>query len=155
MEKIERHLNAASGYLDLGMLREAKAELRQLDPGEHRDSRVLAIRVAICQQQGAWDKMFDLSRYLSCVQPDECHWAICSALAVRQLRSVEAAREMLLRARRDFPGEAAVHYHLACYEAQLGDLKKAKSYLQLAIKLDPSHRAKARRDPELAVLRKR
>ena len=155
MDKMERQLNAASGYLDLGMIREAKAELRQLDQLERQDARVLALRVAICQREGSWARLFDLSRYLACVEPGESQWVITSADAMCRLHSVEAAREMLLRAQRDFPDEAAIHYHLACYEVQLGDFQKAKRYLREAIKLDPAHRALARRDPQLAELRER
>ena len=155
MEKLERHLTVATGYLELGMVRDADAELHQLSPSERKDWRVLALRVAICQELGSWDQMLDISRYLSCVQPDESQWAICTAHAMRKVHSIEAARELLLRAKRSFPEEATILYHLACYEAQLGDIEKARTYLLSAIKIDPSHRAKARKNPELAaVLRK-
>ena len=155
MEKLERHLTVATGYLELGMPRDADAELRQLNVTQRKDWRVLALRVAICQELGSWDQMLDISRYLACVQPDESQWVICTAHAMRKVHSLEAARETLLRAKRSFPEEAAILYHLACYEAQLGDLEKARVYLRSAIKISPAHRALARKNPELAaVLRK-
>ncbi len=155
MEKLERHITVATGYVELGMPREAADELRQLDAAERQDCRVLALRVTICQQLGSWDQMLDLSRYLACVQPDESQWAICTAHAMHKVHSVEAAREMLLRARRHFPGEAEILYQLARYETELGNLEQARKHLRAAIKLNPAHRAIARNDPELAaVLRK-
>lgn len=155
MDKLERHIMAASGYLELGMPRDAAAELRELGAAERKDWRVLALRVAICQDLGSWEQMLDISRYLACVQPDESQWAICTAHAMQKIHSVEAAREMLLRARRNFPEEAEILYHLARYEAQLGNLDQARKHLRAAIKLNPAHRTLARNNPELAaVMRK-
>lgn len=152
---MENRLTVATGYLELGMVRDADAELRRIDRSAGKDWRVLALRVAIYEELGSWDRMLDISRYLSCVQPDDSQWAICTAQAMRRLHSIEAAREWLLRAERSFPGEAAIPYHLACYEAELGDLEKARRYLRTAFKLNPAHRALAREDPKLAaVMRK-
>ena len=45
-----------------------------------------------------------------------------------------------------------LHYNLACYEAQLGDLSTARQCIKAAIEINSSFRKNAQCDPDLARL---
>ena len=47
------------------------------------------------------------------------------------------------------PQDGTIQFNLACYEAQLGELDKARSYLARAIKLDDKFRLMALEDADL------
>jgi hypothetical protein len=67
--------------------------------------------------------------------------------------SLDAARRLvLLDAVERMPGAPLMHYNLACYECQLGDLEVAKARLQHAFKLYSSLREKALEDEDLKPL---
>ena len=55
------------------------------------------------------------------------------AYATRRAVSIDAARLLLLEAVERMPNAAILHYNLACYECQLGDLEVAKARLRHAI----------------------
>ena len=50
------------------------------------------------------------------------------------------------------PNVAILHYNLACYICQLGDLEKAKTTLHRAFKLEPQFRVMALDDEDLKPL---
>jgi hypothetical protein len=52
----------------------------------------------------------------------------------------------------DFPDHALIHYNLACYECQLGNLGDAKALLQRAFALDDSLSRNAIDDEDLKPL---
>ena len=47
---------------------------------------------------------------------------------------------------------AILHYNLACYACQLGDIEEAKSRLSTACKMDPQFKATALDDPDLEAM---
>jgi len=51
------------------------------------------------------------------------------------------------------PREAMLHFNLACYEAQLGQLDDARAFLDTACGLNPEFKELAKTDPDLAPLR--
>ena len=54
--------------------------------------------------------------------------------------------------RKDLPQVALVHYNLACYECQLGNLEMAKGHLKLAFKIKKGLRLEALDEPDLEPL---
>jgi hypothetical protein len=58
----------------------------------------------------------------------------------------------LLEAVERMPDEATLHYNLACYDCQLGDLPAAKARLTHAISLEPARQAMALDDEDLVPL---
>ncbi len=74
------------------------------------------------------------------------------AYATRRADSIEAARLILIDALERLPDAAVLHYNLACYNCQLGDLPLAKRRLKRAFKLDRTFREKALQDPDLEPL---
>ena len=148
----ERHLTAATGYLELGMAADASAELDAIEPGRRSDWQVLALRVAVCQETKDWVPMLLISERLMAMQPTRSDWPLSLAYATRRCQSLEAARKILLAAADRFPEESTIRYNLACYEAQLGNLGLARDHLSRALRMNHAHRAMALADPDLVPL---
>jgi tetratricopeptide (TPR) repeat protein len=146
-------LSHARGYLELGMLREAEAELDAIDPADadHADAR--ALRVALVHELQDWPRLQQIARNLVARQPEEPGWWVSLAFATRRCDSLERAREILLEAEQHHPAEAVIHFNLGCYAAQLGALDEARDRVMRSIALSEDFRAIARLDPDLAPLR--
>ena len=70
-----------------------------------------------------------------------------------QARRAELFEPCFDQLRRLQPEHAAAHYYLGCMQALQGKHDESLANLATAIKLDPSYRAKAGKDPDLAALR--
>ena len=153
MTPFERHIQAAVGYHELGLPLEALDELAQLGSEAATRTEVLTVRVVVLQTVGMWDQMETVSRTLCERHPDEGQWPISLAYAVRRAHSLPEALIVLEAAVERFPDEAIIHFNLACYHAQLGNLETARQHLREAIRLEPSCQKMAQNDPDLLPLR--
>ena len=146
-------LSHVQGYLGLGMVAEAAAELEQLPESERDTTPVLSLRIAIFQEQKNWPALRDASIELVRRLPGEAGGWITWAYAVRRADSLAAAEEVLRIAETKHPDEPTIQFNLGCYACQLGDLATARARVARAIALDPSFKALAAADPDLAPLR--
>jgi Tfp pilus assembly protein PilF len=146
-------LSQARGYLGLGMIEEAAAELEQVPAAAAQDTEVLALRALVLQEQAKWPPLVDVARKLVLRQPKESGWWITWAYATRRSRSLAAAEAILLVAERNHPKEAAIQFNLGCYACLRGDLTEARRRVDQAIGLDHSFKEAAAVDPDLAPLR--
>lgn len=146
------HLRAAAGYTELGMYLDADAEIEQITPELRHEPEVLAARVAIYTGLKKWELLQTVAARLAAHDPNEAQWSISLAYATRRARSIEAAKAILLEAVERHPTEPMLHYNLACYECQLGDLEVAKARLAHAFKLQPQCRLMALDDEDLEPL---
>lgn len=149
VEKEQRHLTAAHGYLELGMPLDADAELELIDPSCRHYPAVLCARVDIYRRLEKWELMRSVAKRLVDYDGDNVQWIVWLAFATRRASSIEAAKVVLLEAVERHAKAAVLHYNLACYECVLGDVEVAKARLEHAIKLDASFRLKALDDPDL------
>ncbi len=62
------------------------------------------------------------------------------------------AQEILEQAGEKFPDCATIHFNLACYAAQLGNLPEARLRLRRAVQLDQVFAARAKTDPDLKAI---
>jgi Tfp pilus assembly protein PilF len=152
MSEIQRHLRAAIGFIELGMLEDAVSELESLLPEDRDRSSVLALRVEIYRTAGNWSLMEVAARELWKRHPEEPDYWTNLAWAVRRLDSVVAARDILLEAVERFPSDAMTHFNLGCYACQLGDIDQAKTRVRKAIKLDAKFKLLALDDADLEPL---
>ena len=147
-----RHLTAAHGYVELGMLHEANEELEHIDADVRHVPEVLATRVLIYHGLEKWELLQVVAKKLADCDPEEPQWAISLAYATRRADSIPAAKSILLEAVARHPNEAMFHFNLACYACQLGDLDAAKEFLARAISLDKRLRGTALNDEDLEPL---
>jgi len=146
-------LSHARGYLGLGMVEEAAAELAQLPAAAAQETEALALRALVLQEREQWPDLVEAARQLVGRQPGEPGWWIAWAYATRRSRSLAAAEAILLEAERAHPQEATVQFNLGCYACLRGHLAEARQRVDRAIALDQSFRAAADTDPDLASLR--
>jgi hypothetical protein len=149
----KHHLSYAQGYLELGMLEEAAAELDAL-PAEAREALpVLALRAAILQEKQDWPALRLAAGEWVRRQPDEPAAWVTWAFATRRADSLAAAERILLEAERLHAAEATIQFNLGCYACQRGDLPEARRRVDRAIALDEKFTELAATDSDLEPLR--
>ncbi len=148
----DRKLRVTQGYVELGMFDDANAELEEIHPADHHLPAVLAVRVGICGGLKEWALMQVAAKKLANHDPDEVQWSISLAYATRRAESIAAAKVILLEAVERHPKEPMIHYNLACYECQLGDVEVAVARLQYVFQLEPRFRPMALEDEDLVAV---
>lgn len=148
-----RRISYAQGYLALGMVAEAAAELAQLPPDDAQRPEAMAVRLAVLHEQQRWGEVRDLARELVRRSPSEPALWVTWAYATRRSESLEAAESILREAATHHPVEATIQFNLGCYACQRGDLVSARALVDRAIALDPKFSKLAATDSDLAPLR--
>jgi tetratricopeptide (TPR) repeat protein len=148
----QRPLLAADGYLYLGMPEHALGELESIGPVAQNTSPVLRARVRVLLHLKRWTDANQLSEAGNSLYPEENEFTVQRAFALHQLNRGNAAVQVLLNAPEWIRRTGILHYNLACYEAQLGDLTTARQCIQAAIQINSSFKKSARTDPDLARL---
>ena len=152
MQGYERQLEAALGYLHLGMPEEAHEELDAIPPERKTEPLVLRARAFIYCEMKEWESLRDVSAFLVSILPEDSqHW-IWLGFAARRCGSIPEAERILLDAVRRHPGEAILYFNLACYAAQTARVPLARERLAEAIRLDPTITKMAVDDPDLQPL---
>jgi tetratricopeptide (TPR) repeat protein len=131
---------------------ESNAELEKIEAEVRHVPEVLVVRVEIYRRLERWELMKTVARKLAEYDPTSAKWTLMLAYALRRAESIEPARQLLLTLVERFPSLAVVHYNLACYECQLGNLDAAKERLNTAFKLDSALRLQALEDADLEPL---
>ena len=146
-------LSHAQGYLGLGMVAEAAAELDRIPAPERNAVEVLALRMAVLQKQQDWPALRTVAgEFVRRVPAEPAAW-VTWAYATRRAESLAAAEKILLEAERLHPAEPTIQFNLGCYACQRGDLAEARRRVDRAIALDKHFSAAAATDPDLAPLR--
>ncbi len=154
MNPTATHLAYAAGYLQLGMIPEARAELESLGSEDRASPAASALRLELAMLEEDWAEVIARAPELvACDNTEERPW-IAWAYALRELKRIEEARDTLLTGARliDKPS-LLVAYNLACYACLLGDLPEARRLLDGVFAEDDSWRETASEDDDLAALR--
>jgi tetratricopeptide (TPR) repeat protein len=148
-----RALQAADGYLYLGMADEALMELNAISPAE-QEKTVRSPRAdpGALASSASGKEAEALSGRGAVEHPDEDEFTVQQAFALHQLEKGEEAVEVLLAAPEWIRRTGILHYNLACYEARLGDLKTARQCINAAIQINAAMKKNARVDPDLQGL---
>jgi len=128
-------LSAAEGWLELGNVAEARAELARMDESLRDHPQVLEVRWGIFAQEQAWPQALEVARELVRIAPELPTGWLHQAYAVRRAPGggLEAAWKALFPALAKFPDVAIIPYNLACYACQLQQLDEARELLGRAI----------------------
>jgi tetratricopeptide (TPR) repeat protein len=151
--QVKRRLSHARGYLELGLVAEAAAELDHIPAGEGDALEVLAIRLVVLQEQKDWLALAALAGKFVRRSPEQPAGWVTWAYATRRADSLEAAERILREAEQCHPQEATIQFNLGCYACQRGDLIEARKRVDRAIALDEKFAEIAATDPDLAPLR--
>lgn len=149
----QRRISHVQGYLALGMIAEAAAELDCITGPDAQSAAVNALRLAVLQEQRKWPDVRELARVMLRETPDEAALWVTLAYATRRAESLESADQILLDAELIHPNEPTIQFNLGCYACQRGDLAAARKRVDRAIALDKKFAGLAATDPDLEPLR--
>lgn len=153
---IRRRIEYGRGYLQLGLLKDAQAELDAIPVSEQMALDVLEVRIDLEMELKRWERVIAVAQHASEQRPAREQAWIAWAYALRELQRVEEAKVVLLQAEAVHGSKCGVlHYNLACYYCLLGDLTEAERRLKRACILESSWREIALDDPDLKALRAR
>jgi predicted Zn-dependent protease len=147
-------IQAAEGWLMLSNPFEANEELEQISPEYRMHPAVLAMKWQVYAAAEWWEAAWVVSKALCDLLPESAEVWICQANTLRRYRGLRDAADLLETVLERFPDEAVCRYNLACYEAQLGNIDDASSWLVQAFELPNSMALKlaAVYDPDLQPL---
>jgi len=144
-----QHLQAALGYLELGMHHDAWDELEALPPELRADDTVSELRISIYEAMEKWEPARVVAESLARRCPDNPRWWILWAYSLRREKSVADARAVLMEAAVIHPDFALIHYNLACYSCVEGAVPGATSLLKKAFSMNQDLRMTALDDRDL------
>lgn len=151
--EVQKHVEYASGYLDLKMFEEALREADvalQLAPA---DERALAIKSAILWEQNRLSEVEPYMAQLAAMNPRNSGLWINLAYVRRRTQSLDAAVATLQHAFDANPQDALAHFNMACYRAMQQRSSEALTMLRHALQLDPKLRLLAKAEQDFDALR--
>jgi predicted Zn-dependent protease len=151
-EGTQRALQAADGYLFLGMPNEALDELGQVSSADSRQAMVLLARTRVLLHLKRWNEAEKLAAHGASAHPDHEEFTVQRAFALHQLKQGDEAMNVILQAPEWIRQTGIIHYNLACYEAQLGDLTTARQCIKVACQMNKAMKKNAAIDPDLRGL---
>ena len=149
----ERALLAAQGYLELGMVEEALAELVAVQTPAISDPDLIELRLHILMQGGRWSDALASAEELLRLNSSALSAYIHGAFALHELGRTTEARDLLLRGPQVLRNDPTFHYNIGCYEAVLGNNDSAMRSLKKSFALDETYRDFAKQDPDLEAIR--
>lgn len=143
MLTFQRTLEAAIGYVELGMAREALEELDSLSPDQRREAPTLELRAVILQQLERWEDAASVHSEL-CQAPDaSIDRFIGWGCVLYELGRYAECRAALLTAPPAARDHGLWNYHLACYEILLGNLEAGRQLIRKSLRIEPRLRSMA------------
>jgi len=126
---------AAVGWIELGNLAEARAELAQVSAAQQAQPDVLELRWSIAAAENRWEEALQVAETLVRRAPRRSSGWLYQAYALRRVPngSIQKAWEALLPAFDKFPKEPTVPFNLSCYACQLRQLDVARNWLHRAV----------------------
>ena len=151
--ELDRHLQHASGYLDLKMyedaLRETDAVLA-IDPQHPQGS---AMKAAILWHTNRLKEAEPYVTFLAERNPKEAGIWVNLAYIRRRTHSLEAAVDTLQHALEADPKDALANFNMACYRAVQQRIPEALQLLKNALALDPKLKALAKKEDDFKTIR--
>jgi tetratricopeptide (TPR) repeat protein len=160
MQKLEppdtHYFFAAIGWLELGNLAEAQAELAQISPAQQEHPDVLEVRWLVSAEQKHWEEGLQIAQALLRRAPKRSSGWLHQAYALRRVPEggLQKAWEALLPASDKFPKEPTIPFNLSCYACQLQQLDAARDWLKRAVAVGGKEKIKlmALKDADLEPL---
>jgi len=128
------HLSAAVGWMELGNLAEAEAELESIAPEHRRHFAVLEARWLLCAEARDWQRGLEVAREMVEVAADRPEGWLHQAYAIRRAPGggLEQAWMILRSAAAVFPRNKLIPFNLACYACQMGRTAEAREWIEKA-----------------------
>ena len=131
-------LSSATGYLALGMIREASRELAGLPLSDQCRSEVIDLRIQVMLARRQWKRAYRLACIAMRMFPGLIEFYRQAALACEARGDPAEAKRIWCSVPSLFHQSGFFHYKIAGYEAQLGNTDRAQQHIALALRLDPT-----------------
>jgi tetratricopeptide (TPR) repeat protein len=151
--KVQKHVEFASGYLDLKMFADALREADLALGLAPNDPHALAVKSAILWEENRLSELEPYMAKLAELNPRNPGLWINLAYVRRRTQSLDAAVETLQRAFAANPQDALAHFNMACYRAVQARPQEALILLRNALHLDPKLRDLARAEKDFDAIR--
>jgi tetratricopeptide (TPR) repeat protein len=151
--EVQKHIEYASGYLDLKMYQDAGREADEALALAPNSAQAIAIKSAVLWQSNRLKEAEPFVARLAELNPRDSAMWINLAYIRRRTQSLDAAVDTLQRAFDANPQDALAHYNMACYRAVQHRQVEALELLKNAVHLDPKLRAIARSEQDFEQLR--
>lgn len=129
------YLNAATGWLLLGDVTEARSEFNQIRLALRTHPEVMEFEWRLLARERRWLAAAEVGERLVQSSPEDANAWVHRSYALHELHRTREAFDQLLPAAGRFPKEMIIPYNLACYTCQLGDLAAARRWLDRALAL--------------------
>jgi len=129
------HLDAAGGWLDLGVPTEAAAEIQRIAPELRLHPEVLNVRWQILARQKDWTTGLVIAGALTRLMPESAIGWIHLSYTLHELGRTQEAWDNLAGVANRFPDDCTIIYNQACYACRLGNLTTASDLLARTLKL--------------------
>jgi len=150
------YVSAAIGWLELGNLVEARAELDLVQVAQKNNPDVLEVRWVLSAKEEHWEEALHLARELIHAAPGRSSGWLHQSYALRRVPEggVKKAWEALLPIFDRFPKEPIISYNLSCYACQMQLMEAARVWLKRALFIGGKEKYKrmALQDPDLKAL---
>lgn len=143
----------ARGYLALGLVREAAAELRRTRRSDHRDPDHLEAWIEVHLEARRWEALERASGRLVEADPKREKGWVFRAYAARERGRVAEAARIAAEGLHLHPGSALLRFNLGCYLSLLGRLEESEAHLRAAVRSAPGFAQDALTDPDYEALR--
>ena len=151
--QLHRACLEAEGYLELAMGEHALRTLQRRGHLVHGDARACYLLGETLRELRRYrEAVFPLRRSLELI-PDDVHVALALGWCYKRIGQLDEAITALERAVAIEPGEAVLHYNLACYCSLARNRRRALQHLASALDIDGNFREMVADEPDFDPLR--
>jgi Flp pilus assembly protein TadD len=152
-ERLQRTRREAEGYLELGVPEQALRSLQRQGKMVHADPRGCYLLGESLRELDRYrEAIFPLRRSLELI-PDDIHVWMALGWCYKRVGELTKAIDALEHAVSIEPGEAVLHYNLACYWSLARDRRHALRSLAKALSIDGNFRDFVDDEPDFDPLR--
>jgi tetratricopeptide (TPR) repeat protein len=151
--EVQKHIEYASGYLDLKMFDEALREADSALGLAPNLPQAIAMKAAVFWQTNRLGEAEPCLARLAEIHPKDSSVWINLAYVRRRTQSLDAAATTLQHAFEANPKDALAHFNMACYRAVQNRPQEALELLRNALDLDPKLKPLAKAEPDFQTLR--
>ncbi len=145
-------IRAAVGFMELGMLDDAWAELEEVPEALRNTEPGVHLRLLLLLREERWEDGVEMAGRLCELRPHVATGFIHLAYCLHELGQTDDAQKTLLGGPASLRQEPIFFYNLACYKAALGEPENAEAYLRKSIMMDGRLKGVAKGDPDLKSL---
>jgi tetratricopeptide (TPR) repeat protein len=151
--EVQKHIEYASGYLDLKMYDDAMREADEALALAPNLPEAIGIKSDVLCQANRLSEAEPFMAQLAELTPSDSAIWINLAYIRRRTQSIDAAVDTLQRAFDANPQDALAHYNMACYRAVQHRQEEAIELLKNALHLNPKLKVLAKAETDFTGLR--